>query len=123
VTEPAEPAAGVPLRPCRLLLAATFGRGAIVPVVLLDRLPRWQRPTPYWALPRPHRGPGPGERLAVRSVGADATHPATLRLLADAAGRWAADPPTLGRLPALVAGLPPGLRVTTLPEPWQTWPY
>ncbi|MFG2864750.1 hypothetical protein [Streptomyces sioyaensis] len=105
--------------------AACYGIGAIYPVVILDEVHRWARPT-HPGLPERQSGTGHG-MLVLRWTGPQGEHTAAPGLLAAAAARAPAMPVTGDELLAYQQSLPHGLYLTTLSAelvlgPWEQRP-
>ncbi|MCX4826707.1 hypothetical protein OG883_44505 [Streptomyces sp. NBC_01142] len=105
--------------------AASYGIGAIYPIVVLDRVHRWHRPV-HPGLPEQQ----PDDRhgmLVLRWTGPPSEEAEAPTLLEAAAARAPAAPPDRAELQAFHASLPPGLHLIDLPArhvigPWSQRP-
>ncbi|MFF9786296.1 hypothetical protein [Streptomyces nigrescens] len=101
--------------------AACYGIGAIYPVVILDPTHRWARPT-HPGLPEQQDDDGHG-MLVLRWTGLQSETVEAPALLASAATRAPAPPPTQDELTAYQASLPPSLHLITLPAEFVLGPW
>lgn len=101
--------------------AACYGIGAIFPVVILDGVGRWDRPT---GLGLPLRRPGDGHgMLVLRWTGPESEEASAPALLAQAAARAPFMPTEGDELLTYQRSLPPGLFLIALHDEFVLGPW
>lgn len=105
--------------------AASYGIGAIFPIVVLDQVHRWHRPH-HPGLPEQQASDAHG-MLVLRWTGPPGEEDEAPALLTTAATRAPAMPADSAELQAFRASLPPGLHLIELPArhvigPWSQRP-
>ncbi|TLQ39396.1 hypothetical protein [Streptomyces marianii] len=101
--------------------AAHHGIGSIYPIIVLDPVHRWRRPS-HPGLPEQQPDHDHG-MLVLRWTGTPDEEAQAPALLEAAAARAPAAPPRHAELAAFQASLPPGLYLTDIPAPHVIGPW